>query len=213
MDNIIRMKLHAWLRDQRVRALRFGPKEPKPLDRRRKLPPQAVPTGPILPQPEMHACVEGFRSAFRRRDTLRNAEIYLLGLCSDLPHKNGETMEAAIPGAKQPTPPPAPYKGRGRPPKARQPQCPLHTVAEIRQAVAPEAWQRVVYRRGQDGAPLEREFVAVRVQPATRDAVGPEAWLLLERPLEPDGGRVGGWRQRLQVGPIRCRPFRLAVPH
>jgi SRSO17 transposase len=86
-----------------------------------------------------------------------------------------------------PTPPPAPYKGRGRPPKAPQPQRPLHTVEEIRQAVAPEAWQRVAYRRGQDGAPLEREFVAVRVQPATRDAVGPEAWLLLERPLEPDG--------------------------
>jgi hypothetical protein len=101
MDNTIRMKLHAWLRDQQVRALRFGPKEPKPLDRRRKLPPQAVPTGPILPQPEMHAYVESLRSAFGRRDTLRNAEIYLLGLCSDLPHKNGETMEAAIPGAKQ----------------------------------------------------------------------------------------------------------------
>jgi hypothetical protein len=101
MDNTIRMKLHVWLRDQQVRALRFGPKEPKPLDRRRKLPPQAVPTGPILPQPEMHAYVESLRSAFGRRDTLRNAEIYLLGLCSDLPHKNGETMEAAIPGAKQ----------------------------------------------------------------------------------------------------------------
>ena len=36
-----------------------------------------------------------------RRETVRNAEIYLTGLCSDLPHKNGETMEASIPGADQ----------------------------------------------------------------------------------------------------------------
>ena len=49
----------------------------------------------------MHEYVQGFRSVFRRQDTLRNAEIYMLGLCSDLPAKNGETMEAAIPGAKQ----------------------------------------------------------------------------------------------------------------
>jgi hypothetical protein len=101
MDNTKRMDLNAWLREQQVRSLRFGPKEPKPFDPRRKLPPQAIPTGPILPQPEMHAYVQGFRSVFRREDTMRNAEIYLLGLCSDLPHKNGETMEAAIPGAKQ----------------------------------------------------------------------------------------------------------------
>jgi hypothetical protein len=101
MDKAKRMDLNAWLRQQRVRSLRFGPKEPKPFDARPKLPPQAVPTGPILPQPQMHAYVQGFRSVFRRRDTMRNAEIDLLGLCSDLPRKNGETMEAAIPGAKQ----------------------------------------------------------------------------------------------------------------
>jgi SRSO17 transposase len=93
--------LNDWLREQQIRALRFGPKAEKPFDPRRKLPPQAVGSAPILPQPEMHRYVEGFRSVFRRRETRRNAEIYLLGLCSDLPHKNGETMEAAIPGAKQ----------------------------------------------------------------------------------------------------------------
>lgn len=102
MDNTSRrMELNRWLREQQVRALRFGPRPEKPLDRRRKLPPQAIPSAPILPQPEMHAYVQGFRSVFGRWDTLRNAEIYLLGLCGDLARKNGETMEAAIPGASQ----------------------------------------------------------------------------------------------------------------
>ena len=101
MDNIRQMDLNAWVREQQARSLKFGPKASKPFDARRKLMPQSIPTGPILPQPEMHAYVQGFRSVFRRQDTLRNAETYLLGLCSDLPHKNGETMEAAIPGARQ----------------------------------------------------------------------------------------------------------------
>src|SRR5579875_2644203 len=97
MDNTKRMALNDWIREQQARALRFGPKAEKPFDPKRKLPPQAIPSAPILPQPEMHRYVEEFRSVFRRRDTLRNAEIYLLGLCSDLRRKNGETMEAAIP--------------------------------------------------------------------------------------------------------------------
>ena len=101
MDNTKRMQLNDWLRERQARALRFGPKAEKPFDPKRKLPPQAVASAPILPQPEMHQYVQGFGSVFRRQDTLRNAEIYLLGLCSDLPHKNGETMEAAIPGASQ----------------------------------------------------------------------------------------------------------------
>jgi hypothetical protein len=75
-----------------------------------------------------------------------------------------------------------PYSGRGRPRKAPQPQRRLHTVNEIRQAITPEAWQRVAYRVGTTGL-LEREFVALRAQPANKSAVGREAWLLLERPL------------------------------
>ena len=77
---------------------------------------------------------------------------------------------------------PVPYSGRGRPRKAPQPQRRLHAVDEIRQAIAPEAWQRVAYRVGTTGL-LEREFVAVRAQPANKSACGREAWLLLERPL------------------------------
>ena len=87
MENSKRMDLNAWLREQKARDLRFGPKPEKPFDARRKLAPQDVPCAPILPQPEMHAYVQGFRAVFRRQDTMRNAEIYLLGLCSDLPHK------------------------------------------------------------------------------------------------------------------------------
>src|SRR5579875_3029590 len=100
-DKNWRSMINDWLREQQARALRFGPKPEKPLDRRRKLPPEAVTVAPILPQPEMHAYLQRFRPVFGRSDTLRNAEIYLRGLCSDLPRKNGETMEAAIPGARQ----------------------------------------------------------------------------------------------------------------
>ena len=96
-----RRVINDWFREQQVWALRFGPKPEKPLDRCRKLPPEALTTAPILPQPEMHAYLARFRSVFGRADTLRNAEIYLRGLCSDLERKNGETMEAAIPGARQ----------------------------------------------------------------------------------------------------------------
>ena len=94
MDNAKWMALNDWLREKQARALRFGPKVEKPFDPKRKLPPHKVPAAPILPQPEMHEYLERFRPVFKRSDTLRNAEIYLLGLCSDLPHKNGETMGA-----------------------------------------------------------------------------------------------------------------------
>ena len=362
MDNAKQMAVNEWVREQQARARRFGPKPEKPFDSKRKLPPQAIPSAPILPQAEMHQYVGAFRAVFGRRDTLRNAEIYLLGLCSDLPRKNGETMEAAIPGANQedvynflvrsgwvpealdqarlrhwrserghgsrlhvivdessvlkqgklsvgvarqylgcagkvangqvfvtlqgvwgdddlpltgelylpqgwtedagrcraakvpeaaqfrtkleiaqdllsriggwglememvhgdagygdgqlmaalegqglayclglrgnctvylpeegltPAPAAIPYVGRGRPRKPPEPTRPLHTVDEIRQGTDPAAWQRVPYRQGTDGV-LEREFVALRVHAATKDRCGSEAWLLLERPLQPE---------------------------
>lgn len=359
MDNTRWMALNQWLRERQERALRFGPQAEKPFDPRRKLLPAQVPSAPILRQPEMQRYLEQFRPVFGRRDTLRNAEIYLLGLCSDLAHKNGETMEAAIPGASQQdiynflvrarwspqaldqarvqqwvserglpqqlhvvldetsflkqgklsvgvtrqylgcvgkvangqvvvsvhglwgnqelpltgelylprvwaddaercraarvpesigfrtkgqigqellrrvrtwgleiarvhgdagfgdlelmaglqaqgweyclgvrrnftvylpeegmtaaTPPPS-YSGRGRPRKGSPARRPLHTVAEVRQALVPGAWQRVAYRLGTTGV-LEREFAAVRVRPASKAACASEAWLLLERSL------------------------------
>jgi type IV secretory pathway ATPase VirB11/archaellum biosynthesis ATPase len=46
-------------------------------------------------------------------------------------------------------------------PEGVPPQRPLHTVEEIRQAVDPEPWQRVVYRRSGRRAGGTK-FVAVR---------------------------------------------------
>lgn len=100
MDNI-RVQLNDWLRDKQERALRFGPKPEKPFDERRKIKPESIGRAPILPNPGLRAYVQGFKHVFGRRETVRNAEIYATGLCSDLPHKNGETMEATIPGANQ----------------------------------------------------------------------------------------------------------------
>lgn len=364
-DENWRNVVNDWLREQQVRALRFGPKPEKPLDRRRKLPPEAVSTAPILPQPEMHAYVERFRSIFGRSDTLRNAEIYLRGLCSDLKRKNGETLEAAIPGAAQmdifnflarspwsaqaleqwrvrdwcrelaldgqavhvvidetsrlkqgklsvgvarqylgcvgkvangqvmvslhgiwpghelpltgelylpkswteqpkrmaaakvpegiefatkpaiaaellqrvrawglqvamvhadagygdlnfmqrlterslpycigvrgnftvylpgqaviPAQPAPSYQGKGRPRKGEPERWPLHAVQEIRAQVPESCWHTVSYRQDSQGEPLQRQFAAMRVQPAIAEVRGPEQWLLLERPLQPDG--------------------------
>jgi SRSO17 transposase len=364
-DKNWRSMINDWAREQQARALRFGPKPEKPLDRRRKLPPEAITVAPILPQPEMHAYLERFRAVFGRSDTLRNAEIYLRGLCSDLPRKNGETMEAAIPGARQmdifnflarsswsaqaldqrrvtdwvsefalggqsvhvvidetsrlkqgklsvgvarqylgcvgkvangqvmvslhgiwdehelpltgelylpkswtdqpkrtaaakvppevrfrtkpaiaaellqrvrtwglaismvhadagygdlgfmqqlaehslsycigvranftvylpgeaviPAQPAPPYSGKGRPPKGQPERWPLHAVQDVRQALPEPCWQTVSYRQDSKGALLQRQFAGLRVQPATADTRGPEQWLLLERPLQPDG--------------------------
>ena len=100
MDNI-RVQLNDWLREKQTRTLRFGPKPEKSFDERRKIKPESIGRAPILPNPGLRAYVQGFKHVFGRRERVRNAEIYMTGLCSDLPHKNGETMEAAIPGADQ----------------------------------------------------------------------------------------------------------------
>ena len=99
--NNIRVQLNAWLREKQLRALRFGPKPEKPFDPQRQIKPEAIGRAPILPNQGLREYVQSFKGVFGRRETVRNAEIYVTGLCSDLPHKNGETMEAAIPGADQ----------------------------------------------------------------------------------------------------------------
>ena len=368
MDNI-RVQLHDWLREKQLRALRFGPKPEKPFDERRKIRPEAIGRAPILPNPDLREYVRRFKGVFGRRETVSNAEIYMTGLCSDLPHKNGETMEAAIPGANQediynflvrstwspealdrarveqwieergyasqpvnvlldetsflkqgkysvgvarqylgcvgkvangqvavtvhgvwgnddlpltgmlylpeeawakdaarrktakvpedvpfrtkpqiglelvrrvrdwgvaierlhadagygdigtmealaseghafclgvrgnfsvylpdealpPAPETAPYGGRGRPRKPPQVERPLHTVDEIRRGLDEATWQRLPYRQGADGKALEREFVGLQVHPATKERLADEAWLLLERPLDPSSNDV-----------------------
>ena len=99
--NNIRVQLNEWLREKQVCALRFGPKPEKPFDAQRQIKPEAIGRAPILPNQGLREYVQSFKGVFGRRETVRNAEIYGSGLCSDLPHKNGETMEAAIPGADQ----------------------------------------------------------------------------------------------------------------
>ena len=90
-----------------------------------------------------------------------------------------------VPEEGMPAPSPAPpYAGRGRPRKAVPPQRPLHTVDAVRGALEPELWQRLAYRQGTNGL-LERDFAALRVQPATKEACASEAWLLLDRPVQP----------------------------
>ena len=351
-------------KDDVIRKLRFGPQPEKPLDAKRKLPKWEVPAATKTPPWEVAEYLRVFASIFGRRDTLRRAVLYVLGLLSALRRKNGETMEAAIPGATQqgvydflvrskwdaealdrarylhfsqyyglqgravhvlldetsqvkqgelsvgvarqylgcvgkvangqvavtvhglidefelpltgqlylperwakdkemrkqakvpealgfltkgqigiallerlctwglpiervsadagygdlgmmlalaahgwpyclgvrstfavrlpgeplPPPPPArPYAGTGRPPKPPVAVAHLHTVAETRQALPGARWRRVAYRQGVDGKMLEREFAALRVHGATKEEQGPEVWLLLERPLDPD---------------------------
>ena len=351
-------------KQEAIRSLRYGPKEPKPLDKKRKLPKREVPAAAAATPKELDDFLQVFNGIFGRRDTLRQARLYLLGLLSDLPRKNGETMEAAIPGATQQgvydflvrsrwssselhrarseyylrqvgahgrnmdiildevsqrkqgvmsvgvarqylgcagktdngqvtvslhgvagewdlpltgqlylpeqwakdsarrkqakipedvpfltkskialrllddvrswdvppidrvigdsgfsdmdmilglvarkldyclgvrsiftvrlpeeplpeQPPIPPYRGVGRPPKPPTVPPYLHAVEEVRKSLPPETWRRIAYRLGVDGQPLERHFAALRVIPATRDRHAPEAWLLLERPLDP----------------------------
>ena len=367
MDNDMTSKVQgAWSqfqREEQMRAMRFGPRSPKPLDEKRKLPKREVPAVSVTTPDELGSYVGEFGAVFRNRGTEHQAVLYLLGLLSDLERKNGETMEAGIPGATQQgvwdflvrspwsadtldaarvahfltscgvsgrpidvvidevselkqgkrsvgvarqylgcvgktangqvsvtlhgvvemydaplcgqlylpedwandthrrkqaripnkvrfqtklelawgllqrvagwglginrvygdpgygelklmrqldeqgwsyclgvkrtftvrlaaealpiAPEPPAYTGRGRPRKAPAVRPHLHTAAEIRQALEPEAWRSVAYRYGTEGKPLAREFAAVRVLPATKDQEGTALWLLLERPCDP----------------------------
>lgn len=103
-DGALQM-LRQWQRRVQAAALRFGPKDEVPFDpldpKKRKLMPHQVAETPILPIPALHSYLLQFRAVFPRRDSLHNAELYVLGLCSNLLRKNGETMEAALPTAKQ----------------------------------------------------------------------------------------------------------------
>lgn len=94
----------AWARlhrEQQARALRFGPRPEKERDKRRKLEPYVYGSISLAPPQELEAYLERFLPVFGRRDTLRQAELYVLGLLSGLDRKNGETMEAGVPGATQ----------------------------------------------------------------------------------------------------------------
>lgn len=94
----------AWARlerEQRVRALRFGPRPEKERDERRKLKPYVYGSVSLTSPEDLESYLAPFLPVFGRRDTLRQANLYLIGLLSNLPRKNGETIEAAVPGATQ----------------------------------------------------------------------------------------------------------------
>lgn len=84
---------------------------------------------------------------------------------------------------------PPPYRGKGRPRKARP--APLLTAEAIAASLPEEQWRTVTWREGTQG-PLQKQFAAVCAHRATggvtatnpeRISTGPEGWLLIERPL------------------------------
>jgi SRSO17 transposase len=82
-----------------------------------------------------------------------------------------------------------PYRGRGRPPKARYPEPPSNLRALVL-AAGPNAARPVTWREG-DRGPLTSRFACLRVRPANdaqrdEDGVLPERWLLAEWPLGRD---------------------------
>ena len=97
------------VREAKLRAMRFGPRperEQKLAERwhdprKRKLEPRLYDTVSFTPPAQLEQYLKRFARVFGRRDTLRQAELYLLGLLSSLSRKNGETMEAGVPGITQ----------------------------------------------------------------------------------------------------------------
>ena len=87
--------------DLDVRKLRFGPRAERPRDVRRKLEPLEYGAVSLTLPDELRNYLETFRPVFGRRDTLQQGFYYATGLLSDLRRKNGETIEAAVPGATQ----------------------------------------------------------------------------------------------------------------
>ena len=104
----------------------------------------------------------------------------------------GVRLPEEVRAAEQAGPPP--YKGMGRPPKARPP-APLYTAEQILGSLPEETWRTVIWREGTKGT-LSKRMVAVRVRRATgsprhsvshsRVSTGPVGWLIGERAL-PEG--------------------------
>jgi SRSO17 transposase len=89
-----------------------------------------------------------------------------------------------------------PHHGPGQPRKARP--APLYSARTLLDAQPEADWRTVVWRQGSDGEPLGRQVLAVRVHRATggghlrindpRVTLGPEGWLIGERPLPGESG-------------------------
>jgi hypothetical protein len=92
----------AWsrfIREEQTRALRFGPKSPKPLDEKRKLPKQEVPAVSITTPDELERYVGEFKPAFRYRSTMQQALLYLLGLWRDRTRRLPGTLVEGVPSS------------------------------------------------------------------------------------------------------------------
>jgi SRSO17 transposase len=90
---------------------------------------------------------------------------------------------SARPGDAAPVAPP--YRGRGRPPKARYPDPPSN-LRDVVLAAGHDQARRVTWREG-DRGPLTSHFVCLRVRPANdaqrqHDGILPERWLVAEWP-------------------------------
>ena len=107
---------------------------------------------------------------------------FCIGVKRDFGVRVPEEVEQWVP------PPPA---NRGRPRKHVDPRSlpSVHRVDEVLRLLPESIWQAVTYRQGTTG-PLTKEFAALRVQAATTTAMGPDAWLLFERPCPGDHGEI-----------------------
>ena len=108
---------------------------------------------------------------------------YCIGVKRDFMARVPEEIEQWIP-----PPPPA---RRGRPRKHVDPHSlpRVHRVDEILAALPDFLWRTVTYRQGTTG-PLAKQFAALAVQCATTRRIGPDVWLLFERPLPGEHGEV-----------------------
>jgi SRSO17 transposase len=88
------------------------------------------------------------------------------------------------------TRPRPPQRKGGRPRTHPHPEqvAPLHRADAVLAAQPKEAWQAISWRQGSAG-PLTKQFVARRVQRATRDQTGPVGWLIGDRPPVGETGK------------------------
>ena len=105
---------------------------------------------------------------------------FCIGIKRDFMVRVPEEVEQWVP------PPPI---GRGRPRKHVDPRSlpSVYRVDDVLAALPESIWRSVTYRQGTTG-PLTKEFAALRVHCATTKRIGPDVWLLFERPLSGDRG-------------------------
>ena len=120
--------------------------------------------------------------------------------------------EVAVAGVKPP------HHRPGQPRKARP--APLYSARTLLDAQPETGWRTVVWRQGSGGEPLGRQVLALRVYRATggahlrindpRVTLGPEGWLIGERPLPGESGDAKWYFSTLPADVPRERLIALA---